>query len=85
MANFEVAALGDGAEDALRSVVVADIGIENNLYIYVDGKEYGSLFFDRLEDGRLVIELGQYDVVEQHWVDRNPVGVIPDEAQIPIQ
>ena len=44
-----------------------------NLYIFVDGVEYGSLFFVE-HDGRIEIELGQYrDEPSQEWEATNPL------------
>lgn len=44
-----------------------------NLYIFVDGVEYGSLFFVE-RDGRIAIELGQYrEEPSQEWEATNPL------------
>ncbi len=43
-----------------------------NLYIEIDGQEYGSLFF-MIEDGRLTITLGQFDFTNELWEERNPL------------
>lgn len=52
--------------------------LNGNIYIYVDGAEYGSLFFHRDDDGRVVVSLGQYDGDAEQWVPRNPVTAIAD-------
>lgn len=41
-----------------------------NLYLYLDGKEYGSLFFFRRKDGTVTITLGQFDADKQEWVEK---------------
>lgn len=41
-----------------------------NLYLNLDGVEYGSLFFYRRADGAVTITLGQFDHERQEWVDR---------------
>lgn len=44
-----------------------------NLYVFVDGAAYGSLFFIE-RDGRLNIELGQYrNGPHQEWEPANPL------------
>lgn len=40
-----------------------------NLYLNVDGKEYGSVFFF-VRNGNLTITLGQFDDDAQEWVER---------------
>lgn len=54
-----------------------------NLYIEIDGKEWGSLFFHTDADGRLVIELGQYDRSMEQWETRNPLTVPVDDTDTP--
>lgn len=41
-----------------------------NLYIRLDGVEYGSLFFFRETDGRVTVTLGAFDAASQDWVER---------------
>jgi hypothetical protein len=41
-----------------------------NLYLYVDGVEFGSLFF-HADDAPLEISLGQYDHQQEDWVERS--------------
>lgn len=48
-----------------------------NLYLFVDGEEIGSLFFHTV-DGKLRVELGQFDPDEQDWVARNPLGSVKE-------
>lgn len=43
-----------------------------NLYIFIDGQEYGSLYFYG-ERGEPRIMLGQFAAEEDEWVDRNPL------------
>lgn len=44
-----------------------------NLYIVIDGKEYGSLWFHE-RDGQPQITLGQFVAEDQHmWDERNPI------------
>lgn len=43
-----------------------------NLYIELDGVEYGSLFI-MIEDGRPTITLGQFDYATEDWEERNPL------------
>lgn len=51
-----------------------DLGVTGgNLYLYLDGVEYGSLFFFRREDGTVTITLGQLDLQTQEWEERNPL------------
>ncbi len=51
-----------------------------NLYLFIDGVEYGSLFFVE-RDGRITIELGQYrDEPNQEWEPTNPLAVPVDGA-----
>lgn len=43
-----------------------------NLYLYLDGEEYGSLFIVN-RNGRPEIALGQYDHAAEDYVFRNPL------------
>lgn len=43
-----------------------------NLYLNIDGVEWGSVWFDT-EAGTLRIMLGQFDLDEQWWAERNPL------------
>ena len=43
-----------------------------NLYLYVDGIEYGSLLIEWIE-GKPSIHLGQYDDQTEDWEPRNPI------------
>lgn len=54
-----------------------------NLYLHIDGKEFGSLFitYDG-EDGVPTITLGQFDPETQDWETRAEIRAIPDEYQI---
>lgn len=51
-----------------------DLGLSGgNLYIVIDGKEYGSLWFHE-RDGQPEIALGQFIAEDQHmWDERNPI------------
>ena len=40
-----------------------------NLYLNIDGEEYGSLFFFREPDGTVSITLGSFDPERQDWVE----------------
>lgn len=40
-----------------------------NIYILVDGVEYGSLFFYRRPDGTMTISLGAFDAESDEWVE----------------
>ena len=55
-----------------------------NVYLYVDGEEYGSLFVHQ-HDGKTLVTLGQYDDETQEWVTRNDLRPIPAEAQVPME
>lgn len=59
----------------------ADLGhTGGNLYLNIDGKEYGSLFFFADDDGTVVITLGAFVPRTQDWQDKNPLkGPIPFE------
>ncbi len=46
---------------------------DGNLYIFIDGKEYGSLHFSEGEDGKPKVTLGQYDDASEEWQSRNPL------------
>ncbi len=49
-----------------------------NLYLYLDGQEYGSLFFYTV-DGKPRIELGQFRPEPQQWESVNPlVSTVPE-------
>lgn len=58
---------GDGGE-------LAHYG--NNLYIELDGREFGSLWLHD-EDGEPVLSLGQYDEDTQGWEPRNDLRRLP--------
>ena len=45
-------------------------GTSGNLYIVVNGEEYGSLFFHRV-NGEVMITLGRYEQEEEGWVERS--------------
>lgn len=51
-----------------------DLGLTGgNLYIFIDGEEYGSLFFYGMR-GKPRIMLGQSAAEEEGtWIDRNPI------------
>lgn len=51
-----------------------------NLYLYLDGQEYGSLFFYTVE-GKARIELGQLVPEAQQWESVNPLTSTVDELQ----
>lgn len=53
-----------------------------NLYISIDGKEYGSLFFFREADGTVSVTLGAFDPDEQGWEEKNPLRG-PWDATLP--
>ena len=59
-----------------------DIGAyAGNIYLHIDGKEYGSLYIHHDQDGPL-IELGQYDPDADEWVQRaqlRPIRIREDE------
>lgn len=47
-----------------------DLGFTSgNLYINIDGQEYGSLFFFQKPDGTITITLGHIDVEHGDWID----------------
>lgn len=53
-----------------------------NLYLFVDGQEYGSLYFTE-EGGDLQVTLGQYTTRTEEWEPTNPiVGPTPGEVNI---
>lgn len=53
-------------------------GYGGNLYLYLDGQEYGSLFFYTV-DGKPRIELGQFRPEPQQWESVNPlVSTVPE-------
>lgn len=41
-----------------------------NLYLFIDGEEWGSLFF-HMVDGKLRIELGQFDFETGDWESKS--------------
>jgi len=49
-----------------------------NLYLHIDGHEYGSLFFYTV-DGKPRIELGQFTPATQQWEPANPLAVTVPE------
>lgn len=60
-----------------------------NVYLYVDGVEYGSIFVHKKWDGQQYtdetrISLGQYDDDAQEWVERSSISAIPQGAQLPL-
>lgn len=49
-----------------------------NLYLHIDGQEYGQLFF-YTENGQPRIELGQFTPANQQWEPANPLTTsVPD-------
>ncbi len=48
-----------------------------NVYLHIDGREYGSLFIHRGPDGAPQISLGQYQDDAEEWVEANPIQAIP--------
>lgn len=49
-----------------------------NLYLHIDGAEYGQLFF-YTENGQPRIELGQFTPASQQWEPANPLTTsVPD-------
>ncbi len=51
-----------------------------NLYLHLDGQEYGSLFF-YVTGGRPRIELGQFQPETQQWEPANPLTSTVAELQ----
>lgn len=49
-----------------------------NLYLYIDGRELGSLFISYDEHGRPSITLGQYDPETEGWEERVTIKHIPE-------
>jgi hypothetical protein len=72
-ATFKVDAWGDSELEGLVTVEFDDENTDSNIWIYVDGKRFGSLYFSRHPDGAVSITLGQ--LVEPHgeWDEVNPV------------
>lgn len=56
-------------------------GFGGNLYLFADGLEIGSLFFST-ENGRLRVQLGQFDPSDDEWVARNPISVLNQPSSI---
>lgn len=48
-----------------------------NIYLHIDGREYGSLFITRGENGAPQITLGQFQEAADEWVPANPIREIP--------
>jgi hypothetical protein len=73
LANIELGEPDTGYFDG------ADLGATGgNIYINIDGKEYGSLFFYREADGTVSVTLGAFDPDTQGWENKNPLrGPIP--------
>lgn len=61
-----------------------DIGAyAGNIYLYVDGREYGSLFIHHDEHGP-IIELGQFDETADEWVTRAALRALPTDVALPL-
>lgn len=48
-----------------------------NIYLHIDGREYGSLYITRGADGAPQITLGQFREDAEEWVPANPIQEIP--------
>lgn len=60
---------------------VGSLGIDN-VYVYVNGVEFGSLWVHPAEeDGALVLSVGQYDEVEDQWVERSTLRPLPESVR----
>lgn len=60
-----------------------------NVYLYVDGVEFGSIFVHKAYDGQQFtdetqISLGQYDDGSEEWEERARIKALPEAVQIPI-
>lgn len=77
--SFGVIDLGEPDQGYLDSGALAETG--GNLYLYLDGKEYASLFFHADEDGKPIITLGQFDYDTGEWESRNPITVSVTETR----
>ena len=55
-----------------------------NIYLYVDGREYGSLFIYHDDQGP-VIELGQFDETADEWVTRAALRALPAHVAQPLE
>lgn len=65
-----------GPRDTIAYLESGDLGgTFGNLYLAIDGKEHGSLFFHVDREDRLVIELGQFSDDTGEWEPRNPILV----------
>lgn len=58
-------------------------GLAGNLYIHVDGQEWGSLYF-WARNGEPTISLGQYDPWSEQWEDRNPLDCPVEGGRDPV-
>ena len=48
-----------------------------NIYLHIDGREYGSLYITRGPNGAPQITLGQFRDDAEEWVQANPIHAIP--------
>lgn len=55
-----------------------------NIYLYVDGREYGSLFIHHDDQGP-IIELGQFDETSDEWVTRAALRALPAHVAQPLE
>lgn len=53
----------------------------DNVFLVIDGRDYGSLFIHPQEDGTPTIALGQYDQEQEWWIERNPITALPPIQQ----
>lgn len=86
--------LGMAPEDEQEPMAAVDLGepkhdhfdqgdlalTGGNLYIYLDGKEVGSLWFHVDGDGVPRAMLGQFDPELQMWEMRNDIAHLTDET-----
>jgi hypothetical protein len=71
LAEIDVTREGGGCGDDYAGGAVAAQG--GNLYLYIDGREMGSLWITYDDDGTPKITLGQYDEESQGWEERSEV------------
>lgn len=75
IATIDITREDGGVGDDYAGGEVAAQG--GNLYLAIDGQEFGSLWITYGEDGTPKITLGQYDPETEGWEERSAIVALP--------
>lgn len=63
----------DGVAPDSNGLMVSDDLPHGQIFLAIDGVEYGSIALNQVIPGQFHIELGQYDPTFDQWAPQNPI------------